>query len=67
MLVLVDKTSNSATIVCERYYVKGILKETGFIGHGNKTYCKSNKSCDELIDQNIEYTKRFVFKVTEKK
>ena len=36
------------------------------MGHGNKDYCKDNKICDELIDGNIEYTKRLGFKVIEK-
>ena len=36
------------------------------MGHGNKDYCKDNKICDELIDGNIEYTKRLDFKVIEK-
>ena len=43
-----------------------ILKEIRITGHGNKTYCKANKSCDELIDENTEYTKRLGFQVTEK-
>ena len=36
------------------------------MGHRNKDYCKDNKICDELIDGNIEYTKRLGFKVIEK-
>ena len=44
-----------------------ILKEISFVGHRNKTYCKANKSCDELTDENTENTRRFCFKVTEKK
>lgn len=43
-------------------YVEVMLKETGIIGHGNKNYCKANKrSCDELIDEHTEYTKRLDF------
>ena len=42
-----------------------VLNETGVIGYGNNTYCKANKSCDE-IDENAEYTKRLGFKITEK-
>ena len=43
-----------------------ILNEAGVIGHGNNTYCKANKSCDETIDENTECTKCFGFKVTER-
>ena len=42
-----------------------ILYEIGVIGHGNNTYCKANKSCDAIIDENLEYTKRLSFKITE--
>ena len=30
----------------------------GAIGHENRTYFKANKSCDELIDENSEFTER---------
>ena len=33
------------------------MKEIGAIGYGSRTYCKANKSCDELIDENTEFTK----------
>ena len=39
----------------------------GTIGHGYNTYCKANKSCDEITDENAKYTKRLNFKITEKK
>ena len=40
--------------------------EIGAFGHENKTCCKANKRCDELIDENTEFTKRLDFQVTEK-
>ena len=43
-----------------------ILKEVSVVGHGNKTYCKPNKTFDELPDGNTKYTKRLGFKVSEK-
>ena len=42
------------------------LNEVGVIGDGNNTYCKANKICDEIIDENTEYTKRLGFKILEK-
>ena len=36
------------------------------IANGNNTYYKANKSCDEIIDGNTEYTKILDFKITEK-
>ena len=44
-----------------------ILNETGVIGDGYNTYCKANKSCDEIIDKHTEYNNRLGFKITEKK
>ena len=35
--------------------------------HGNNTYCKAYKSCDEIIDENTEYTKRLELKSQRKK
>ena len=44
-----------------------ILNEIGVIGYGDNTYCKANKSCDEIIDKHTEYNKRLAFKIMEKK
>ena len=41
------------------------LNEIRVIGHGNNTYCKANKSCDLIKDENTEYTKRLGFKITD--
>ena len=43
-----------------------ILNEIGVTGHGSNTYCKSNKSCDDIIEENTEYNKCLGFKMTEK-
>ena len=42
------------------------LNEIGVIGRGNNTYCKATKNCDEIMDENTEYTKRLGFKITQK-
>ena len=67
MLVLIpnDTASNNITIICKQYYVKVILNEIGVIVHGKNTW-KSDKSYDEIIDENAEYIKHLGFKVTEK-
>ena len=66
VLVPIDKASNNATIICKRHYVEMILSEIGVAGHGNNTYCKANKSCDKISDENTEHTKCFDFEITEK-
>ena len=38
-----------------------ILNEIGVIGQINNTQCKANKRCDEIIDENTEFTKRLAF------
>ena len=43
-----------------------MLIEIGVIGRRNNTYCKANKSCDEIIYENTEYIKRLNFKIIEK-
>ena len=35
------------------------------IGHGNNTYCKANKNCAEVANENTEHTKRLGFKIME--
>ena len=50
MVVSIDKASNNVVVICKQYYVEKILKEIRVIEHGNKTYCKVNKSSDELLD-----------------
>ena len=41
------------------------MNEISVIGHGDNTYYKANKSCDELINENTEYNKSLDFEVTE--
>ena len=41
--------------------------EIGAFGHENKIYCKANKYCAELTDENTEFTKRLDFKSQKKK
>ena len=38
-----------------------------YTAHGNNTYCKAYKRCDEIIDENTEYTKRWELKSQRKK
>ena len=49
--------------MCKRYYVEKILNEIDIIGHGNNPVVMS---CDEIIDENTEYTIHLGFKITEK-
>ena len=66
VFVPIDKAASNVAIICKRYYLQVILKEIRILGDGNKTYCKANREKDEIINENIEYTKRLNFKTTEK-
>ena len=65
VLVPIDKAANNVAIVCKRYYVQVILKEIGIIGAGNNTYVNAEKSTEEIIDDNICYSKRLGFEVND--
>lgn len=66
VLVPIDKAPNNVPIISKRYYVEVILNKISVIGHRNSTYAKANKSCNEMIDESTQYTKRLGFKTTEK-
>ena len=66
VLVSIDKAGNNIAIVCKKYYVETILKEIGHIGPENSTYEKTDKSKEEIVDENMMYSKRSGFKVDER-
>ena len=66
VLVSIDRACNKVALICKRCSIEFILNEMCFIGHGNNTYCKANKSCDKIINKNTEFTKRLDLKTTEK-
>lgn len=53
-------------MICKWYYVQAILNEIGVIEYGKNTYCKAEKSGDELMDENAEYIICFSFQIIEK-
>ena len=58
VLVPIDKAGNNIAIVCKIYYVEVILKEIGQIGTGNSTYEKTTKNRDEIVEENMMYSKQ---------
>ena len=58
VLLAIDKAPNNVAVICKWYYVEVVFNETGAIVHGNNTYCKTNQSCNEIIDQNRAYTQK---------
>ena len=66
VIVPIDKAANNVSIICKRYYVEVILKEVGILGEGNNTYVKTEKTVDEIIQDNVEYSERLKLKVEEK-
>ena len=66
VLVPIDKAANNVSIICKKYYVEVILKEIGIIGQGNNTYERTDKSKEEIIDENVDYSKRLKMEVSGK-
>ena len=65
VLVPIDKAANNIAIICKKFYVKVILQELGIIGDPNNTYKITSKSKQEIIDENVTYSKKLGFKITE--
>ena len=63
VLVPIDKAGNNIAIICKRYYVEVILKEIGESGNGNSTYIKSSKSVEDVVEDNVMYSKRLGLEV----
>ena len=66
VLVPIDKAANNIAIVCKRYYVEVILKEIGIMGEGNSTYCKIEKSAQDIVEENVKESEVFGFNISEK-
>jgi len=66
VLVPIDKAANNVAIICKKYYVDVILNEIDSITSQTDTYSPSHKSKDEIMFDNIEYSKRLGLKVDEK-
>ena len=66
VLVPIDKAANNVAIICKKHYVEVILKEVDSITPDNNTYVSSNKSKNEIIFDNIEYTKKLGLKADDK-
>ena len=63
VLVPIDKAANNIAVICKKYYVEVILKEIGVLGEGNNTYQVTDKTKDEIINENVEYSKRLHFTI----
>ena len=66
VLVPIDKASNNVSIICKKFYIEVILKEIGVIGEGSTTYHVSESSKDEIVQKNIDYTKKLKLEPNEK-
>ena len=66
VLVPIDKAANNVAIICKKHYVQVLMKEIGILGSGNETYVRAKHSNEEIIDENVEYSKRLGLSVIEK-
>ena len=63
-LISIDKAANKIVIIYKRYYEEVILKEVPITGGDNKTYTPDQRLGN--IDENVEYSKKLGFKVSNK-
>ena len=66
MIVPIDKAANNVAFICKRFYVEVILQEIGIIGRGNVTYEKIDRDRMNIVDENVAYSKRLGFTVSDK-
>ena len=62
----IDKTSNNVSVICKRYYVEVVLKEIGILGNGSETYEKTDRSKEEIVDDNRIYSEKLGYTLSEK-
>ena len=66
VFVPIDEAANTIAIICKHFYVDATLKEVGINGEENKTYIRSKERKCEIIEKNIEYSKKLGFKMSAK-
>ena len=66
VLVPIDKAANNVAIICKKHYIDVILKEIGVIGEDSDTYVPAHKCKDEIIFDNIQYSKKVGLDVEER-
>ena len=67
VIVTIDKASNNFAFVCKRFYVSKILTELGNNLQPNPTYNFCNVTPDEVIDDNVETSKKYGLVVADNK
>ena len=67
VFVPIDKAANNVAIVCKKHYVEVILKEVGVNTTPSATYSLAQKSKEEIIFDNIEYSKRLKLQPNEER
>ena len=67
VIVTIDKASNNFAFICKKFYISKLLSELGELGAPkNKTYSKTDISKEKLINNNIDYCKKFGLDVIDK-
>ena len=66
VFVPIDKAANNVAIICKKHYVEVILKEVGATTSSSDTYTMINKPKNEIIEDNIQYSKKIRLKPEDK-
>ena len=66
VIVPVDKAANNFSFICKKFYIYKILDEIGVNNSPNPTYSISKRTKDEIIYENICFSKSFGLNPDEK-
>ena len=59
VLIFQNKAANNFSFICKKFYIAKILNEIGLNGTESLTYKISDKTKDEIIDDNISFSNTF--------
>ena len=65
-MTAIEKAPSNVSVICKRYYVEVVLKEIGALGDGSQTYEETDRSRDEIIDDNRIYSENLGYTLSEK-
>ena len=65
VIVTIDKATKNFGFIYKQYFIFNLLSENGISNSKSKTYSKATHSIEEIIQANINYSKKFDLNITE--
>ena len=66
VIVPIDKAANNFAFICKKFYLQVLLREIDFLSGNSTTYKMNDRSCEEIIDMNIEFCSKLGFETKDK-